>query len=428
VNSKFGTEADLVALSNALHSRGMYLMADIVTNHMAFRGCGTCVDYSTFSPFSSQSYFHPYCSIDYNNETSIQQCWQGDNIVALPDLRTENQNVRDIWNNWIAQMVSKYKIDGLRIDSAKHQEKSFWPGFEAAAGVYMAGEVLNGDPAYVAPYQSYMSGLLNYPLFYWATQAFQSTSGSISNLANGINSMKSQAANLSLYGSFLENHDQQRFSYHTSDMALAKNAIALTMLMDGIPIIYQGQEQHYAGGDVPYNREALWSSGYNTGSELYSFIASMNKLRSRAIQQDPNYLEYRAWPIYSDSHVIALRKGFDGFQVVSVYANVGSSGSFSVNLASSATGFKAGDQLVEVVSCSLATAESGGQVSVASGNGQPKVYYPLARLGGSGICPGITGMLMKRSSCIVRSLTEFVNRGCYVHCQPFFNQHSLVDE
>lgn len=30
-----------------------YLMVDIVTNHMAYMGCGACVDYRLFAPFSS---------------------------------------------------------------------------------------------------------------------------------------------------------------------------------------------------------------------------------------------------------------------------------------------------------------------------------------------------------------------------------------
>jgi alpha-amylase len=45
VNSNFGSESDLVALSAALHARGMYLMG--------YLGCGTCVDYSVFTPFNS---------------------------------------------------------------------------------------------------------------------------------------------------------------------------------------------------------------------------------------------------------------------------------------------------------------------------------------------------------------------------------------
>ena len=368
-------------------------MVDVVTNHMGYNGRGSSVDYSVFNPFSSKSYFHPFCPIDYNNELSIQQCWEGDNKVSLPDLRTEDQAVRDIWNDWIAKMVSRYRIDGLRIDSAKHQEKSFWPGFTAAAGgLYMAGEVLNGDPNYVAPYQKYMSGLLNYPAFYWVTQAFQSPSGSISSLADGINTMKNTAIDLSLYASFLENHDQQRFAYRTRDMSLAKNAIAFTLLMDGIPIVYQGQEQHYAGGDDPHNREALWFSKYNTKSELYTFIATLNKLRTRAIKQDAAYLEYKSWPIYSDAHTIAMRKGFDGYQVVGVYSNVGAGASFGVTLKSAQTGFRAGEQLVEVLSCRLVSADGNGNLPVSSRNGSPKVFYPLARLTGSELCPSIRGV------------------------------------
>ncbi len=52
VNSNFGTEQDLIDLSAALHARGMYLMVDVVTNHMGYLGCGTCVDYSVFTPFN----------------------------------------------------------------------------------------------------------------------------------------------------------------------------------------------------------------------------------------------------------------------------------------------------------------------------------------------------------------------------------------
>jgi hypothetical protein len=32
------------------------------------------------------------------------------------------------------------------------------------AGVYIVGEVFNGNPTYVCPYQQYMSGVLNYPM------------------------------------------------------------------------------------------------------------------------------------------------------------------------------------------------------------------------------------------------------------------------
>jgi hypothetical protein len=82
-------------------------------------------------------------------------------------------------------------------------------------------------------------------------------------------------------------------SRYTNDIALAKNAATFNILADGIPIIYAGQEQHYAGGSDPANREATWLSGYSTSSELYRLIATMNALRNHAITQDPGYLTYK---------------------------------------------------------------------------------------------------------------------------------------
>ncbi|KAL2154139.1 hypothetical protein VTH82DRAFT_2815 [Thermothelomyces myriococcoides] len=394
VNPAFGTAADLVELSEELHSRGMYLMVDIVTNHMANMGCGTCVDYSQFNPFSSSSYYHPYCSIDYDNQTSVEVCWQGSDIVSLPDLRTEDDEVRGIWNDWVTQLVSNYSVDGLRVDSAKHVEQSFWPGFSEAAGVYLLGEVFQGDPAYVTPYQDYFDGVLDYPSYYWVLRAFQSTSGSISELVSGLENLQNTAKDLSLYGSFLENHDVERFPSFTKDKALAKNAIAFTMLKDGIPIIYQGQEQYYSGSGTPSNREALWLSSYSTSSEFYQWIAKLNQIRAIAIAQDKDFVTYKSKTVYSDSHTVAMRKGSAGYQVVSVFTNVGESSSASVTLPSSGTDFDADQALVDVLSCTTFTTGSDGALTVTLDNGLPRVLYPASRLADSDLCsdsdPGAT--------------------------------------
>lgn len=364
----------------------MYLMLDVVTNHYAYDGCGNCVDYSIFVPFDSQSYFHDFCLIDYDNITSSQVCWEGDNTVSLADLRTEDSDVSDVFNDWIKEVVANYSIDGIRLDSALEVNYDFTPSFENASGVYLIGEVFNGDPAVVTPYQQYMSGLMNYPAYYWIKEAFQSSSGSISNLYDGINTMKSEATDTSLYGSFLENHDNPRFPSLTSDMALAKNAIAFTMLMDGIPIVYEGQEQHYDGSGTPENREAVWLSGYNTTAELYTWITSLNAIRSWAISVNSTYLEYNAWPIYSDSNTISMRKGFAGNQVVGVYSNLGSGGSTTVTLTAADTGFTAGQALTDVMSCTSFTAGSSGDLSVTITGGLPRVFYPTSALSGSSIC------------------------------------------
>ncbi|KAI3318385.1 glycoside hydrolase family 13 protein [Xylariaceae sp. AK1471] len=385
LNSHFGTAADLKQLSTELHNRGMYLMVDVVTNHYGAAMNPNNLDYSQFNPFNTADKFHSYCPIDYNDANSVIKCWEGDTSVPLPDIKTEDSGVRDTFNAWIKDLVSTYGIDGLRIDSLLEVEKDFWPGFGSAAGVYLVGEAFNGNPAIFPDWLNYISGTMNYPVYYWLTRAFQSTSATMTELVNGINQMKGQMATSTL-GSFLENHDNPRFASLTSDIALAKNAIAFTILMDGIPIIYQGQEQHFSGAVDPNNREPLWTSNYATNNDLYPWIAKVNQIRNQAVFVDAAYVNYQAVPTSPDSKTIALRKGTAGSQVVSVHTNIGASGSaYQVGLASSFTGFTANQALTEVLSCTTATTDGSGTLSFSQGP-VTKVFYPTAKLSGSGIC------------------------------------------
>ena len=83
-------------------------MVDVVTNHFGYNGSPSSVRYNAFNPFNDQSYYHPYCSIDYSDITSIQNCWTGDATVSLPDLRTEDSRVQDMFNKWVTKFVSNY--------------------------------------------------------------------------------------------------------------------------------------------------------------------------------------------------------------------------------------------------------------------------------------------------------------------------------
>ena len=238
------------------------------------------------------------------------------------------------------------------------------------------GEVFHGDPAFTCPYQNYLDGVLNFPLFYSVLEAFRSTSGSMPNLVNKVNAIKSSCKDSTLLGSFVENHDVARFPSLTSDLALDKNAIAFTMLADGIPIIYQGQEARYSGGSDPANREALWLSGYSSSSPLYGFIALTNQIRNWAIFKDANYLNYKAYPIYSDTTTITMRKGFDNFQIIGVFSNKGVNGAGYFQTIPS-TGFAAGSTIVEIYGCTTVVAGSDGGIGVSMGQGAAKVTYPF---------------------------------------------------
>ena len=155
LNPHFGTADDLRALIAALHMRGMYIMLDVVVNHLA--APGHRFNFTDFpKPFDDESYFHNRCfvadSTDTGNQTTVEQCWLGDSKLPLPDLNTENPFVVEKLNEWIAKLVQDYGIDGLRIDTAKHIRKDFWPAFVNSAGVFTVGEILANDTNYMAPY------------------------------------------------------------------------------------------------------------------------------------------------------------------------------------------------------------------------------------------------------------------------------------
>jgi len=153
---------------------------------------------------------------------------------------------------------------------------------------------------------------------------------------------------------------------------LARNAIALTMLSDGMPIIYQGQEQHFSGGKDPLDREALWTSGYSTSSSVYDIIAYVNQIRNHVLSVDTGYLTYQAWPIYTDDTTIATRKGSGDAAIIGVFTNLGSSaGSYTFSLGN--TGYTAGAQIVELVRCSLQNAGADGVINVDMSGGDVRV-------------------------------------------------------
>ncbi len=209
----------------------------------------------------------------------------------------------------------------------------------------------------------------------------------MSDLATSVASVQSECNDPSLLGSFSENHDQPRFAYLNPDIVAAENLIAYTMLTDGIPIIYEGQEQHYAAegssnGNDPYNREAVWLSGYNTDASLYKLVTKLNQVRTNAIKDHTNkdYLEYQSEVVHVDDSTIATRKG----KIVAVLSNLGSEGdSYTLDVAAK---YRPNRKLTEVLSCETLTADGEGHVAVPMEGGKPKVYYPTALLKGSGLC------------------------------------------
>ncbi|KAL1982275.1 hypothetical protein VTN96DRAFT_1584 [Rasamsonia emersonii] len=408
INPRFGTPDDLKTLSDELHARGMYLMLDVVTNHFAWAGNYTTIDYSQFHPFNRQDYFHPFRLLkdDPDNETCVIDCWLGDEIVTLPDLRTEDSNVASTLYSWIGEMVSNYSIDGLRLDSVFNVNQDFWPGFNKASGVFCIGEGITDSASSICPLQWKMDGVLNYPMYYRLTGTFNNTNANMNDLLEGLEEVKSACRDIFTLGIFTENQDVPRFASQTQDISLARNIITFNLLGDGIPILYYGEELHLQGPYNPVNRGALWLTDYATDTtSLPSLVQSLNRLRAHAAgngtrftesspssSQQNDYLTFVTYAIHNTSHTVALRKGFAGNQVITVLSNLGSQPSrddpeTSFTLPSAGTGFHPNQNVTEILSCRTVLTDGAGNLNVdLSADGGPRVYYPTNSLNGSGLC------------------------------------------
>ena len=268
LNPKFGSESDLKKLISECHKRNIWVMVDVVANHVAPIG----TDYSKITPFNKAEHYHDICHItDWNNQWMVENCRLSD----LPDLKQENDFVANELIKWINNIVREYKFDGIRIDTVPEVPKWFWEKFAKSAGVFQLGEVFNGNPDYVSSYQKVLDSVFNYPLYYTIKDSF---CGNMRNLEGYYLHTRNKFKDPLALGIFVENHDNPRFLNKCRDWKKFKNAIIFSLFYEGIPVVYYGGEQFFSGGDDPLNREILWGK-FNTNSEMYIAIREAIRVR-----------------------------------------------------------------------------------------------------------------------------------------------------
>lgn len=83
VNPYFGSPNDLYELVQAAHSKDLWVMLDVVGNHVA----PVDLDYSKLVPFNDAKYFHSKCDIvHWDNQPEVETC----RLFNLPDLDQSN--------------------------------------------------------------------------------------------------------------------------------------------------------------------------------------------------------------------------------------------------------------------------------------------------------------------------------------------------
>ena len=270
----------------------------------------------TPSWLNDMRYYHNRGDTTFEGESSLY----GD-FVGLDDLMTEDpfvvQGFIDIYKGWI----TKYRMDGFRIDTARHVNPEFWQAFnpamiEHAASVgipnfYIFGEVYDPDPAGLARF----TRVDNFPTV--LDFGFQSAVYDV--LVDGQHAYRFdrffkadalyEGNSAAIAPVFIGNHDMGRFSGflrqahpEMSDAEIFKRVRlghAMMMFARGVPVIYYGDEQGFVSdGNDQLARENMFpskvevyndndliatdkttaDSNFDTDHPMYNAIAEMSAL------------------------------------------------------------------------------------------------------------------------------------------------------
>ena len=284
VNAHFGTAQELTDMVSAFQGRGVWVMLDVVANHVGPVG----YDYSSIVPFNQQQYYHgcAQCpkspsACDINDYTCFTTEVQTCRLSGLPDLNQSVPFVSQFLTQWVQQTVQAYKFDGLRIDTVPEVDAAFWKSFQQAAQVYAVGEVFVSDMSCISKYAQVLDGLLSYPMYFTLRNVFQSGQSLVQ-----INQTREQylqnVPDPAALFTFVDNHDNARFLYQNPDLISYRAALAYVLMAEGIPCVYYGTEQGFNGGNDPQNREILWPSKYNTQAPLYLYLQTVVRYRNSA--------------------------------------------------------------------------------------------------------------------------------------------------
>jgi alpha-amylase len=348
LNNHFGTEDDFRALISACHENDIWVMVDVVANHVA----PIQTDYGRITPFNSADHYHDWCNINnWNNQWEVENC----RLCDMPDLKQENDWVTQKLLEWIHDIVQKYNLDGIRIDTIMEVPKWFWDKFRQSAGVFQIGEAFNGDVGYVADYQRHLDSVFNYPLYYAIKKGF---CGNFRDLENYWMNQRNVFPAPEYTATFVENHDNERFLNQCNDRSKFTNAIIFSLLFEGVPVMYYAGEQYYAGGKDPANREPLWDN-YNTQSILYQLVAKANYLR-----KSYKIWNYKVVQRYADENFYAFSRG----NVLACFTNVQ-----SLQKTITYHDFNNGHRLCNLLYDGDCVTVSGGGIPINMGD-YPKVY------------------------------------------------------
>ncbi len=311
--SHFGTAAELKALVDGAHEKGLKVVLDYAMNHV----------HSSSSVYAQhKDWFWPL------NDGSVSNCvcgggcsWDGDQgkrcwfTSYLPDFNFKNAEARKFSIDNAMKWIKDTGVDGFRLDAVKHIEDAWLTDLRkrVAAEIepttgehfYMVGETFTGDQGTIKYYvnPAMLDGQFDFPLRARLLRSVLMRAGDAGSTMKSLDGFL--AANESVYGAgimstFIGNHDIPRPIHFAEDSPVwgtgdgvewtdgkdkawnntpvlpsgtsaferVANAFTILYTSKGIPLVYYGDEVAMPGGGDPDNRRMMQWSGYSAGQLL----------------------------------------------------------------------------------------------------------------------------------------------------------------
>lgn len=261
VDRRLGDNDSFARFSDALHSRGMYLVLDGVFNHVgrefwAFKDVLQNGDRSAYV-----DWFH---NLRFGDKSPMgdpfnYEGWSGH--YSLVKLNLSNPDVRDHLFDAVRMWIDRFGIDGLRLDAADCLDFDFLKALQQVTkqrkpDFWLMGEVVHGDYRQWAN-PDMLDSVTNY-------EAYKGLYSSLleKNYFEIAYSLNREFGNAGIYRdlrlyNFVDNHDVDRVASKLNQSDMLYPLYILLFTMPGIPSIYYGSEWGLKGVKGPWSDASL---------------------------------------------------------------------------------------------------------------------------------------------------------------------------
>ncbi|MCH4888281.1 hypothetical protein EZV73_11890 [Acidaminobacter sp. JC074] len=272
VDPHLGDMATLKKLVDEAHSRDIKVILDYVVNHTGY-------NHPWLEDPEKKDWFHGKGTItNFNDKDQLLNY----NLAGLPDLNTENPQVKDYFYKNVLYWIDQTGVDGLRLDTVKHVPNEFWNEFayiikDKYPDFFLLGEVFASSPTLLSSYNEVgFDSVTNYSMYDGIKDTFK-LYGDANKLKIALNNQE-KFDDPTMSSIFLDNHDVKRLISQSSkngDLFL-KQGLTFVMTYPSIPIIYYGTEVGLDGKDDPENRKMMVFEE----NEIYDYYQSLIGLRN----------------------------------------------------------------------------------------------------------------------------------------------------